>query len=96
MYLSLPYTENKGQINLDNITYIMDKYPAMYKTKSSPSNINIKSQIDIIATITTPDFILLGPVGDRKYTKKRIPITSRPQINVGMEIHRLYTDGKVK
>ena len=29
-------------------------------------------------------------------TKKRITITSQPQVNVGMQIHRLYTDGKVK
>ena len=34
----------------------MYKYPTMYKTKSSPSNINMKSPI---ATITTPGFISL-------------------------------------
>ena len=34
-----------------------------------------------------------GPVGDRKYQKERITVTSQPQINVGIKIHRLDTDG---
>ena len=43
----------------------------------------------------------VAPKGPRtrwrqKIPKKRITITSQPQINEGMEIDRLYTDGKVK
>ena len=60
LYLGLPYTKNTGQINLDNVIYRIYKYPTMYKTRSRPNNINIKSQIDTIATITTPDFISSG------------------------------------
>ena len=44
-------------INLDNVTYTMYKYPTMYKTKSSPRNINMKSLIYTISTITTPNLI---------------------------------------
>ena len=43
LYLSLPYTENTEQINLDNVTYKMYKYPTIYKTRSRPNNINMKS-----------------------------------------------------
>ena len=57
LYLGLPYTEDIGQINLNNVTYKIYKYPKMYKTKSNPSNINMRSPI---ATITIPNFISLG------------------------------------
>ena len=53
LYLCLPYTEDIGQINLDNVIYNV-KCPKMYKTKSKHRNINMKSPI---ATIITSDFI---------------------------------------
>ena len=45
------------RINLINVTYTIDKYPKMYKTRSSPRNINMKSPIYTISTITESDFI---------------------------------------
>ena len=57
LYLGLPYTKNTKQINLNNVTYIMYKYPTMYRTGSNPCNINMELPIDTIATITTPNFI---------------------------------------
>ena len=44
-------------INLNNVTYSIDKYPQMYKTGSNPKNINMKPPIYTISTITTSDFI---------------------------------------
>ena len=53
------FTLHRGYrtINLINVTYTIDKYPQMHKTGSNPRNINMKSQINIIATMTTLDFI---------------------------------------
>ena len=61
-------------INQSNVTYIMCRHPSMYKTRSRPSDINMKSQIDTIATFTTPDFISADIVVDRHSKGRDSPV----------------------
>ena len=55
----------------------------MYKTKSSSRNINMKSQINIIATMTTLDFISSLPpmrvIVPKHQTRSAIPNIINPR-----------------
>ena len=59
----------------------------MYKTKSSSSNINMKSQIDTIATMTTSDFI--SPPNDPGWTSLARERVSPSQGTFDPKLHRL-------
>ena len=64
MWISVYPTPRIQDNQPNNVTYKMYKYPTMNKTGSRPSSINMKFQIDTIATITTPDFISVGLIED--------------------------------
>ena len=71
-------------INLINVTYAINKYPQMYKTRSSPRNINMKSQIQYLNTqlyiITPPHKRVIVP---EHKTRSAIPNIILPEMCLG-------------